>query len=83
MVEALWMWGTILSLLITIVTTKVHENHQKKFERYEVLIFNKGLTCLLVTNNILSIGLVMLEGGMWNHACDKEDVCKCTPTLCN
>ncbi len=63
---------------ITIVTMKVHENHQIQIERYKVLIFNKGLTCLLVDNN-----MVMLEGGMWNHACDDEDVCKCTPTLCD
>ncbi len=49
-----------------------------------MLILDKGLTCLLVHNNILSIGLVMLEGGTWNHASDEEDACKCTPpTLCN
>lgn len=74
-VEALWMWWTILSLLITIVTMKVHENHQIQFERQKVLIFNKGLTCLLVDNNILSIGLVMWEGGMWNHPLVTRKMC--------
>jgi hypothetical protein len=44
---------------ITIVTMKVHENHQIQIERYKVLICDKWLTCLLVDNNILSIGLVM------------------------
>jgi hypothetical protein len=75
--------GTILSLLITIVTMKVHENHHIQIERYKVLTFDKGLTCLLVDNNILTIGLVMWEGGTWNHTCDEEDVCKCTPSLCD